>query len=123
MHARIHPYDYYRDCPDEKTGLAKAAALIAEARAEAPNSVLLDNGDLIQGSPLGDWAAEALGAGRLKVHPMIAAMNALAYDAAAVGNHEFNYGLSVLDAALAGADFPFVCCNVLKTSEGLMPSA
>ena len=116
MHARIHPYDYYRDCPDEKTGLAKAAALIAEARAEAPNSVLLDNGDLIQGSPLGDWAAEALGAGRLKVHPMIAAMNALAYDAAAVGNHEFNYGLSVLDAALAGADFPFVCCNVLKTS-------
>ncbi len=69
VHAHIHPYDYYRDAPDEKTGLAKAATLIAEARAQAPNAILLDNGDLIQGSPLGDWAAEALGAGGISDPP------------------------------------------------------
>ena len=57
MHARIHPYDYYRDAPTTRPGSRKAAALIAKARAEAPNSMLLDNGDIIQGSPLGDWAA------------------------------------------------------------------
>jgi 2',3'-cyclic-nucleotide 2'-phosphodiesterase/3'-nucleotidase len=118
VHARVHPHDYYRDAPDERTGLAKAATLIAEARRQAPNSVLFDNGDLIQGSPLGDWAAEALSAGRIKTHPMIAAMNAMGYDAAAVGNHEFNYGLDVLDAALAGAEFPFLCCNALKPDGG-----
>ncbi len=76
--------------------------------------MLFDNGDLIQGSPLGDWAAEAIGAGRIITHPMIEAMNAIGFDAASLGNHEFNYGLEVLDAALAGAEFPFVCCNVLK---------
>jgi 2',3'-cyclic-nucleotide 2'-phosphodiesterase/3'-nucleotidase len=119
VHAHIHPYDYYRDAPDEKTGLGKTATLIAEARAQAPNAILLDNGDLIQGSPLGDWAAEALGAGAIETHPMIAAMNALGYDAATVGNHEFNYGLGVLDAALAGATFAFVCCNVLKPDGAL----
>ncbi len=119
VHAHIHPYDYYRDAPDKKTGLAKAATLIARARAESPNCVLLDNGDLIQGSPLGDWAAEALGAGGIKIHPMIAAMNAVGYDAATVGNHEFNYGLPVLDAALAGAEFPFLCCNVLRADGAL----
>ena len=60
VHARIGPYDYYRDRPDGSGGLAEAAALIAEARGEAANSLVFDNGDLIQGSPLGDWAAEAL---------------------------------------------------------------
>jgi 2',3'-cyclic-nucleotide 2'-phosphodiesterase/3'-nucleotidase len=119
MHAHVQPYDYYRDAPDETTGLAKAATLIRRARAEAPNSLTLDNGDLIQGSPLGDWAAEALAQGALPTHPMIPAMSALGYDAATVGNHEFNYGLDVLDKALAGAAFPFVCCNVLKTDGSL----
>ena len=52
LHAYIYPYDYYRDRPDETVGLAKTAALISAARAEATNSLLLDNGDFIQGAPL-----------------------------------------------------------------------
>ena len=119
MHAHVQPYDYYRDAPDETTGLAKAATLIRRARAEAANSLTLDNGDLIQGSPLGDWAAEALTQGALPTHPMIPAMDALGYDVATVGNHEFNYGLDVLGKALAGAAFPFLCCNVLKPDGSL----
>lgn len=114
LHAHVAPYDYYRDGPDDSRGLAKAATLIAQARAEAANALLFDNGDLIQGSPLGDWAALALGGRLIDRHPLIEAMNAVGYDAATVGNHEFNYGLDLLDAALKGATFPFLCCNVLK---------
>jgi len=118
MHSHIHPYDYYRDQPDEALGLAKAATLIARARSEAPHAIVLDNGDLIQGSPLADWAAEELAGRRISRHPMIDAMNVIGYDAATLGNHEYNYGLEVLAAALAGAKFPFVNCNVLKPDGG-----
>lgn len=114
LHANIFPYDYYRDRPDDAVGLAKTAALIAAARAEGANALLFDNGDIIQGSPLGDYAATSMGLKRGDVHPMIAAMNALGYAACSIGNHEFNYGLDFLDAALAGANFPAVSCNVLR---------
>ena len=119
VHAHLHPYDYYRDAPDVTAGLAKAATLIRAARAQNPNALVFDNGDLLQGSPLADWAAEAIAEGEITSHPMIDAMNALRFDAAAIGNHEFNYGLDVLDAALAGAAFPVVCCNVLRPDGGL----
>ncbi|HXW20050.1 MAG TPA: metallophosphoesterase, partial [Roseiarcus sp.] len=114
LHANVFAYDYYRDRPDDTVGLAKTAALIRAARAEAPNTLLFDNGDIIQGAPLGDYVANARGLRRGEIHPMIAAMNVLGYAAATVGNHEFNYGLDFLDAALAGAKFPILCCNVFK---------
>jgi len=118
LHANIYPYDYYRDRPDPTVGLAKTATLIDQARAEARNCLLLDNGDIIQGAPLGDWAAAQLRQDPRRGHPMIAAMNALAYDAAALGNHEFNYGLDVLEAAIAGAKFPVLSCNIFKPDGG-----
>jgi 2',3'-cyclic-nucleotide 2'-phosphodiesterase/3'-nucleotidase len=114
LHANVFPYDYYRDRPDDTVGLAKTASLIAAARAEAANTLLFDNGDIIQGSPLGDYAATAMGLKRGDVHPMIAAMNTLQYAACSIGNHEFNYGLDCLDIALAGANFPALSCNVLR---------
>ena len=114
LHANIFPYDYYKDRPDDTVGLARTASLVKAARAEAANSLLLDNGDIIQGTPLGDFAALSMGLKPGDVHPMVAAMNVLGYSACTVGNHEFNYGLDLLDIALAGANFPTVCCNVLK---------
>ena len=60
LHANLYPYDYYRDCPDDSVGLARAASLVAEARREAPNCLLFDDGDILQGTPLGDLAAEAI---------------------------------------------------------------
>src|ERR1700677_1457522 len=95
LHAYLYPYDYYRDRPDETVGLAKTATLIAAARAEAANTLLLDNGDFIQGAPLGDWAAQQLQTGGSATHPVVAAMNELGYAAGTLGNHEFNYGLHV----------------------------
>ena len=77
LHVNVFPYDYYRDAADETVGLSRTASLVAKARAEAPNSLLFDNGDLIQGSPLGDFVANRRGMKDGDVHPMIAAMNAL----------------------------------------------
>ena len=112
LHMFVANYDYYHDKQDDTVGLSKVATLIALARGEARNSLLFDNGDIIQGSPLGDYIAQD---GHLKpgqTHPMFAAMNLLRYDAATLGNHEFNFGLPFLDLSLAGAKFPFVCANL-----------
>jgi 2',3'-cyclic-nucleotide 2'-phosphodiesterase/3'-nucleotidase len=112
LHMFVYDFDYYRDKPDATVGLSKVATLIRAARAQARNVLLFDNGDIIQGNPLGDYEARD---GVLKpgeTHPMFAAMNLLGYDCATLGNHEFNYGLPFLERALAGANFPFVCANL-----------
>jgi 2',3'-cyclic-nucleotide 2'-phosphodiesterase/3'-nucleotidase len=114
LHVNVLAYDYFREAPDNTVGLAKTAALIAAARAEARNTVLFDNGDTIQGSPLGDYVAYRRGMQAGQQHPMIAAMNALDYACGTLGNHEFNYGLDFLASAFAGANFPAVCANVVK---------
>ena len=114
LHANLYPYDYYRDCPDNSVGLARTASLIAEARNEAPNCLLFDNGDILQGTPLGDLAADAMASDPKAIHPVIAAMNTLDYAVATLGNHDFNYGLEALERAYAQARFPIVCCNVRK---------
>ncbi len=113
LHAQVFPYDYYNDRPVEGLGLAHTAQVIAAARKATPNTVLLDNGDMLQGSALGDYMAYDRGMRLGDLHPVIAAMNVLGYDAATLGNHEFNYGLPFLQAAVAGARFPVVCANAL----------
>lgn len=118
LHMCICPYDYYRNQPDESGGLARLATAIRAARAEVPNSLLFDNGDLLQGGPPGDYVAQPGCLDPVAGHPMIRAMNALGYDAAAPGNHEFNYGLTFLKNALSGAHFPFVCSNLFPVSGG-----
>jgi 2',3'-cyclic-nucleotide 2'-phosphodiesterase/3'-nucleotidase len=105
LHANLYPYDYYRDCPDDSVGLARAASLVEEARREASNCLLFDNGDILQGTPLGDLAAEAMIADPGAVHPVIAAMNTLDYAVATLGNHDFNYGLEALRRAYAQRAF------------------
>ena len=122
LHVNVVPYDYYRDAPDDTVGLAKTATLARAAMAEARNSLLLDNGDLIQGSPLGDYVAYETGLKGGATHPMVAAMGALPYACGTLGNHEFNYGLDYLAAALAGAKFPVVCANVARADgSALVP--
>jgi 2',3'-cyclic-nucleotide 2'-phosphodiesterase/3'-nucleotidase len=114
IHVHIVNYDYYQDRADSAVGLASTATLIAAARAEVKNSVLVDNGDLIQGNPLGDYVARASGFEAGDVHPVHKAMNLLDYAVGNIGNHEFNYGLEFLENTLAGADFPYISANVFK---------
>lgn len=113
LHVAALAYDYYADAPNDTMGLARTASLIEAIRAEAGNSMLLDNGDIIQGNPMGDYIAYEKGLDG-NVHPIIAAMNTLGYEAATLGNHEFNYGLEFLDKALEGAEFPFVSANLVR---------
>jgi len=114
LHVHVYPYDYYADKPRDTLGLARTAAHIGNIRAESTNSMLLDNGDLIQGNPMGDYIAYERGMKDGDLHPIIAAMNTLGYDASTLGNHEFNYGLDFLMKSLAGANFPFVSANIAK---------
>jgi 2',3'-cyclic-nucleotide 2'-phosphodiesterase/3'-nucleotidase len=77
--------------------------------------MLVDNGDYLQGNPMGDWVAYSRGMNDGDVHPVIAGMNTLGYDAGTLGNHEFNYGVEFMDRVNAGADFPIVCANFARS--------
>ncbi|TBR44228.1 bifunctional 2',3'-cyclic-nucleotide 2'-phosphodiesterase/3'-nucleotidase [Marinomonas agarivorans] len=112
IHMHIQDYDYYGDKQSNKVGLSRVATLIRQARKEVDNSVLVDNGDLIQGTPLGDYVAKGKILRFGEVHPAFKAMNLLDYDVANIGNHEFNYGLDFLMKALNGANFPYIAANV-----------
>ena len=112
LHVHVFPYDYYADKPRDTVGLARTASLIKEIRDEATNSLLIDNGDFLQGNPMGDYIAYERGMKEGDTHPVIQAMNTLGFDASTLGNHEFNYGLDFLMKSLAGADFPFVNANI-----------
>ncbi len=128
IHVHLLGFDYYQDKTSEEFGLARTATLIKAARAEVPNNLLLDNGDLLQGNPLGDTMARIKPLQSGQVHPVYKVMNALRYDAANIGNHEFNYGLPYLQLAIKGAAFPYVNANIVwdekgseKTSAGAEP--
>lgn len=118
LHVHVFPYDYYADKPRDTVGLSRAASIVGDIRAEATNSMLVDNGDFLQGNPMGDYIAYERGMKEGDSHPVITAMNALGYDAATVGNHEFNYGLDFLMKSAAGAKFPIVLANVAKNAAG-----
>lgn len=107
LHATLIGHDYYTDDPAPGSGLAAAATLIRRLRDEVPGTLTLDNGDFLQGTALSDAAADSAGP-----NPVIAAMNATGFDAAALGNHEFNYGLPFLDRALSEAAFPALAANL-----------
>ena len=136
LHANVVGYDYYKLNPEPSHGLDRTATLIHQARKEFANTLLLDNGDTIQGTALADYQAlvkplacdETLGIYKI--------MNRLGYDGAAIGNHEFNYGLAYLNQVTgsrfqvkgveqpnrcAGPAFPMVLANVYsaKTRQPL----
>lgn len=111
LHASLMPYDYCANRPNSTMGLGAISQQIAEARGEAQNCLLFDNGDFLQGSPIADYAASAR---RRRAHPVITAFNTLGYDAVTLGNHEFDYGLRFLAQSLKSARFPVVSANVAK---------
>ncbi len=121
LHVHVYPYDYYSDREIDTVGLARTAAHVAEIRSEASNSLLIDNGDFLQGNPMGDYIAYERGMKEGDMHPIITAMNTLGFDASTLGNHEFNYGLDFLMKSLVGAEFPVVSANVAK-SLGTSPT-
>ncbi len=115
VHGRLRGWDYYDTRPDSAHSLAAAATIVDSVRTMHPGDVLLvDAGDLLQGNPLTTVAARSRATG---THPVIAAMNAMGYDAAAVGNHEYNYGLPLMQRAFRSARFPFLSANAVAAKR------
>ena len=107
LHGNILPIDYYTNKSDNR-GIAKIATLIKRVRKEQPNVLLIDSGDTIQGSPLESFHGRK---NNQPTDPMMLAMSSLNYDAMAVGNHEYNFGLKVLEKARSEAKFPWLSAN------------
>lgn len=107
LHGHLYPTDY-RTRDERDMGLGKLASLIREERLIHPDLLLIDNGDLIQGSPLASYAVKS----RADIHPMIGALNELGYDAAVPGNHEFNYGMETLEKAVQDSRFPWLSAGI-----------
>lgn len=107
LHGNLFPVDYYTNKRDNR-GLAKIGTLVKQVRKETPNVVLIDSGDTIQGTPLQYYHNKK---NNQPPDPIMLAMNALHYDAMTVGNHEYNFGLTVLEKARGEAKFPWLSAN------------
>lgn len=107
LHGNLLPIDYYTDKQDNR-GLAKIATLINQVRRENKNVLLIDCGDTIQGTPLQYYHNKK---NNQPPDPMMLAMSALKYDSMTVGNHEYNFGLKVLEKARSEAQFPWLSAN------------
>src|SRR3989440_2240031 len=113
MHGRIFPIDYYTNKYDN-VGIAKVATLIRQARKDDPDLLLVDSGDTIQGTPLEYFHNKR---NNTPPDPMMLGMNALRYDSMTVGNHEYNFGLQVLEKARREAKFPWLSANTYDTGK------
>ncbi|MBZ2159556.1 bifunctional 2',3'-cyclic-nucleotide 2'-phosphodiesterase/3'-nucleotidase [Streptococcus australis] len=118
LHTNLVNYDYYQDKPAQNVGLAKTAVLIEDAKKENSNVLLVDNGDTIQGTPLGTYKAIVNPIKDGEQHPMYTALQKLGFDAGTLGNHEFNYGLGYLKKVIATAGMPIVNANVVDANTG-----
>ncbi|MGB8540903.1 MAG: 5'-nucleotidase C-terminal domain-containing protein [Candidatus Acidiferrales bacterium] len=116
-HGHILPWDYYEDHPAD-LGLAKIATLVKQARADAPDALLLDCGDTTEGTPFAYYFARKDTA---KPNPEILAFNAMHYDAMAVGNHEFNFGLDEMWKAKRESKFPWLAANIKQRYKNGVP--
>lgn len=132
LHGNVFNWDYfkdseYTDAKGNAKGLARIATLVEQVREEKGrrNTLLVDAGDTIQGTPLTYYYAkvEPITAEGGPVHPMAQAMNAIGYDAVALGNHEFNYGIETLRKFEEQCDFPLLGANALdaKTMKPAFP--
>ncbi|MFE6283963.1 bifunctional metallophosphatase/5'-nucleotidase [Streptomyces sp. NPDC057877] len=132
LHGRVFNWDYfkdadYADAAGNTQGLARISTLVDQVRAEKGrrNTLLLDAGDTIQGTPLTYYYAKVdpITAEGGPVHPMARAMNAIGYDAVALGNHEFNYGIETLRKFEEQCDFPLLGANAVdaKTLRPAFP--
>jgi 2',3'-cyclic-nucleotide 2'-phosphodiesterase / 3'-nucleotidase len=114
MHGNVLPLRYGNNEKAE-LGLAKAAALIKEEKEKYDNCLLIDNGDLIQGTPLTYHYARM---GIEAINPMVLLLNELGFDAAVIGNHEFNYGLPLLMKTVKESKFPWLSANIVWEKSG-----
>jgi 2',3'-cyclic-nucleotide 2'-phosphodiesterase/3'-nucleotidase len=125
LHGSVFNWNYftnaeYDDSAKNDIGLAKVATLVEAVRLQRgrDHTLMIDAGDTIQGTPLAYYFARIAPITRRNIHPMAAAMNHIGYDAAALGNHEFNYGIPLLRTFADQLDFPLLGANALDARTG-----
>ncbi|WIV21326.1 bifunctional UDP-sugar hydrolase/5'-nucleotidase [Paenibacillus polygoni] len=114
VHGHIYPTDY-RGTGNMPLGFAKLSTIIRKEREKDPHLLLIDNGDLLQGTPFMYYYARY---DRTGMHPATKLLNHLTYDAAVLGNHEFNYGLELLISHMKDARCPYLSANIVTESSG-----
>lgn len=114
VHGNIYPINYSANRSMD-VGLGKLSVLIKKERAAGKNVLLIDNGDLIQGTPLLYHYARI---NHSRPNPMVILANAIGYDCAVFGNHEFNYGREILRKAVKESSFPWLSANLLDKTTG-----
>jgi 2',3'-cyclic-nucleotide 2'-phosphodiesterase/3'-nucleotidase len=126
LHGCVFNWNYFKNAEYDDTakndiGLAKVATLVEAVRLQRgrANTLMIDAGDTIQGTPLAYYFARIAPITSGHVHPMAAAMNHIGYDAAALGNHEFNYGIPLLRTFADQLDFPLLGANALDAETRL----
>lgn len=126
LHGNVYNWDYFKNkefdnSAHDDIGIAKVATLVEAMREERKGEPILtlDAGDTIQGTPLAYYYARIAPITEGGVHPMAKAMNLVGYDAAALGNHEFNYGLDTLRTFEDQLDFPLLGANAVDPATGL----
>ncbi len=115
LHANIYNYSYEDGKEVDNLGMAKVYTVIQEIRGENPNTLLIDNGDTIQGTILSD---DLYNTKLEEKHPVIDTMNLMKYDAMTLGNHEFNFGLELVDKMEKEAEFPLLAANATYKKDG-----
>ncbi|MTD14783.1 bifunctional metallophosphatase/5'-nucleotidase [Nakamurella sp. YIM 132087] len=126
LHGNVFNWDYFKgaefdDAAHNDVGLAKVSSLVTALRKERGdrNTLLIDAGDTIQGTPLAYYYAKIQPISKKVVHPMAAAMNKMGFDAAALGNHEFNYGIPLLRTYASQLKFPLLAANAVDARTKL----
>ncbi|WP_433745627.1 bifunctional metallophosphatase/5'-nucleotidase [Falsibacillus pallidus] len=114
VHGNVYPINYGLNA-ESPVGLGKISTLINEVKKEAEHTFIIDNGDVIQGTPL-TYHYARFEAG--KPNPMIQILNHMGYEAAVFGNHEFNYGLELLHQSINESSFPWLSANLLNKETG-----
>lgn len=115
IHGNIYDWSYESQNEDDDVGLAKVYTIVKEVREENPNTLLIDNGDNLQGTVLTD---DLYNNDLTKTNPMIDTMNFMGYDAMTLGNHEFNFGLDLINKAVEEAKFPIISANIYNKKDG-----
>lgn len=115
LHGNILDWDYLTNTKpspvDGSTvGLARVSTIVSQERSKYPYNILADDGDIIQGTPLASYYATVDKS--WSVHPMVQVFNYMKYDAIGLGNHEFNFGMTLLKNVVIRSNAPFVCANL-----------
>ncbi len=116
VHGQIFNYNYENDEVDNNGSMVQVSALVNSIRKENPNTILIDSGDILQGTPLTDDLYNTVLV--KEPHPVVKAMNFMKYDSMTLGNHEFNFGLDLIRKFVQEADFPVIAANVFNKDDG-----